>query len=101
MFACAMAFSFGLDLDNIRHGLRTFDTSFSRRRAGPTSSTNIPSRSSSTTATTRPPSPPWPIWRPARHQGPPLVVAAMPGDRRDEDIVAGAKELAGHFDHYT
>ena len=28
------------------------------------------------------------------------MVAAMPGDRRDEDIVASARELAGHFDHY-
>ena len=28
MFATAMAFCFGVDLDNIRHGLRTFDTSF-------------------------------------------------------------------------
>ena len=29
-----------------------------------------------------------------------LVVAAMPGDRRDQDIAAAARELAGHFDHY-
>ena len=29
-----------------------------------------------------------------------LVVSAMPGDRRDEDIVAAARALAGHFDHY-
>ncbi|MFT4962079.1 MAG: cyanophycin synthetase, partial [Paracoccaceae bacterium] len=28
MFATAMAYCFGVDLDNIRHGLRTFDTSF-------------------------------------------------------------------------
>ena len=28
MFAAAMAYSFDVDLDNIRHGLRTFDTSY-------------------------------------------------------------------------
>src|SRR4029078_10266741 len=28
MFAAAMAFSMGLKLENIRHGLRTFDTTF-------------------------------------------------------------------------
>lgn len=28
MFAAAMAYSFGVDLDNIRHGLRTFDTTY-------------------------------------------------------------------------
>lgn len=29
-----------------------------------------------------------------------LVVAAMPGDRRDQDIRDAARQLAGHFDHY-
>jgi cyanophycin synthetase len=29
-----------------------------------------------------------------------LVVAAMPGDRRDQDIRDAAAALAGHFDHY-
>jgi cyanophycin synthetase len=101
MFACAMAYAFGLDLDNIRHGLRTFDTSFFQ----------VPGRTN--------------VYdehefkvildyghNPAAMaamagladrldvKGRRLVVAAMPGDRRDEDIIAAAKELAGHFDHY-
>jgi len=30
-----------------------------------------------------------------------IVVVAAPGDRRDEDIVAIAKAVAGRFDHYV
>lgn len=101
MFACAMAFSFGLDLDNIRHGLRTFDTSFFQAPGR----TNVFDEH------------PFKVILDYGHnpaaiaamadladrldvKGRRLVVAAMPGDRRDEDIVASAKELAGHFDHY-
>ena len=29
-----------------------------------------------------------------------IVVVAGPGDRRDEDLVAIAQAVAGHFDHY-
>src|SRR6202043_2728249 len=29
-----------------------------------------------------------------------IVVLAGPGDRRDEDLVAIAQAVAGHFDHY-
>jgi cyanophycin synthetase len=101
MFACAMAFSFELDLDNIRHGLRTFDTSFFQAPGR----TNVFDEH------------PFKVILDYAHnpaaiaamagladrldvKGRRLVVAAMPGDRRDEDIVAGAKELAGHFDHF-
>jgi cyanophycin synthetase len=101
MFACAMAFSFELDLDNIRHGLRTFDTSFFQ----------VPGRTNVFDEH------PFKVILDYAHnpaaiaamagladrldvKGRRLVVAAMPGDRRDEDIVAAAKELAGHFDHF-
>lgn len=101
MFACAMAFAFGLDLDNIRHGLRTFDTSFFQAPGR----TNVYDEH------------PFKVILDYGHNpaaiaamagladrldvnGRRLVVAAMPGDRRDEDIVAAARELAGHFDHY-
>lgn len=101
MFATAMAFSFGLDLDNIRHGLRTFDTSFFQAPGR----TNVFDEH------------PFKVILDYGHnpaaiaamadladrldvKGRRLVVAAMPGDRRDEDIIAAAKELAGHFDHY-
>ena len=101
MFACAMAFAFGLDLDNIRHGLRTFDTSFFQAPGR----TNVYDEH------------PFKVILDYGHnpaaiaamagladrldvKGRRLVVAAMPGDRRDEDIFAAGKELAGHFDHY-
>ena len=101
MFAAAMAFAFGLDLDNIRHGLRTFDTSFFQAPGR----TNVYDEH------------PFKVILDYGHnpaaiaamadlvdrldiKGRRLVVAAMPGDRRDEDIAAAALELAGHFDHY-
>jgi cyanophycin synthetase len=101
MFACAMAYAFGLDLDNIRHGLRTFDTSFFQAPGR----TNVFDEH------------PFKVILDYGHnpaaiaamadladrldvKGRRLVVTAMPGDRRDEDIVAAAKELAGHFDQY-
>lgn len=101
MFACAMAFSFGLDLDNIRHGLRTFDTSFFQAPGR----TNVFDEH------------PFKVILDYGHnpaaisamadlvdrldvKGRRIAVAAMPGDRRDEDIVAAARALAGHFDHY-
>ncbi len=101
MFAAAMAFAFGLDLDNIRHGLRTFDTSFFQAPGR----TNVYDEH------------PFKVILDYGHnpaaiaamadlvdrldvKGRRLVVTAMPGDRRDEDIAAAAGELAGHFDHY-
>jgi cyanophycin synthetase len=101
MFACAMAYAFGLDLDNIRHGLRTFDTSFFQAPGR----TNVFDEH------------PFKVILDYGHnpaaiaamaglagrlqvKGQRLVVAAMPGDRRNEDIVAAGRELAGHFDHY-
>ncbi|MCV2872292.1 cyanophycin synthetase [Defluviimonas sp. WL0050] len=101
MFACAMAFSFGLDLDNIRHGLRTFDTSFFQ----------VPGRTNVFDEH------PFKVILDYGHnpaaisamagladrldvKGRRLVVSAMPGDRRDEDIRDAARALAGHFDHY-
>ncbi len=101
MFACAMAYSFGLDLDNIRHGLRTFDTSFFQ----------VPGRTNVFDEH------PFKVILDYGHnpaaisamagladrldvKGRRLVVSAMPGDRRDEDIRDAARALAGHFDHY-
>jgi cyanophycin synthetase len=101
MFACAMAYAFGLDLDNIRHGLRTFDTSFFQ----------VPGRTNVFDEH------PFKVILDYAHnpaaisamagladrldvKGHRLVVSAMPGDRRDEDIVEAARALAGHFDHY-
>ena len=101
MFACAMAYSLGVDLDNVRHGLRTFDTTFfqapgranvfdehgfkvildyAHNPAACAAMADLVDR--------------------LDVAGRRLVVAAMPGDRRDEDILAAAKNIAGHFDHY-
>ena len=101
MFAAAMAFSFGVDLDNIRHGLRTFDTSFFQ----------APGRSNVFDEH------PFKVILDYAHNpaafkamadlvdrldvtGRRIVVLSVPGDRRDEDIMAATDILAGHFDHY-
>jgi cyanophycin synthetase len=101
MFACAMAYAFDLDLDNIRHGLRTFDTSFFQAPGR----TNVFDEH------------PFKVILDYGHnpaalaamsgladklevKGRRLVVCAMPGDRRNEDIADAAKALAGHFDRY-
>jgi cyanophycin synthetase len=101
MFAAAMAYSFGVDLDNIRHGLRTFDTSYfqapgrmnvyeehpfkvildyAHNPAAISAMTNLVDRLDVTDRR--------------------IAVVALPGDRRDEDINESARIIAGHFDHY-
>lgn len=102
MFAAAMAYSFGVDLDNIRHGLRTFDTSYFQ----------APGRMNVFDEH------PFKVILDYGHnpaafaamadladrlevKGRRLVVTAMPGDRRDEDVAASAQVLSGHFDHYV
>ena len=101
MFAAGMAFSFGVDLDNIRHGLRTFDSSFfqapgrtnvfnehtfkvildyAHNPAAFSAMANLVDRLEVT--------------------GKRIVIVSMPGDRRDEDVFEAAQILAGHFDHY-
>jgi cyanophycin synthetase len=101
MFATAMAYSFKLDLDNIRHGLRTFDTSFFQAPGR----TNVFDEH------------PFKVILDYAHnpaaframadlvdrldvKGRRIVAVAAPGDRRDEDVEEAAQILAGHFDHY-
>jgi cyanophycin synthetase len=101
MFAAAMAYSFDVDLDNIRHGLRTFDTSFFQAPGR----TNVFDEH------------PFKVILDYAHNpaafraivgltdrmdvvGRRIVVVAMPGNRRDVDVREGAEILAGHFDHY-
>jgi cyanophycin synthetase len=101
MFATAMAFSFGVDLDNIRHGLRTFDTSFFQAPGR----TNVYDEY------------PFKVLLDYAHNpaafaaiadlsdrldvaGRRILVVAVPGDRRDEDVFDATRNLAGHFDHY-
>ena len=101
MFAAAMSYSFGVDLDNIRHGLRTFDTSFFQAPGR----TNVFDEH------------PFKVILDYAHNpaafrvitdladrlevtGRRLVVVAVPGNRRDEDVLEATQILAGHFDHY-
>ena len=99
MFAAVMAFSFGVDLDNIRHGLRTFDTSFFQ----------VPGRTNVFDEH------PFKVILDYAHNpaaftalsglvdqlevaGRRILVVSIPGDRRDEDVAEAARILASHFD---
>ncbi|MDT8326754.1 MAG: cyanophycin synthetase [Roseovarius sp.] len=101
MFAAAMAYGFGVDLDNIRHGLRTFDTSYfqapgrmnvfdehpfkvildyGHNPAALAAMADLASR--------------------LDVKGRRIVVVSVPGDRRNCDVSDAARRLAGHFDHF-
>jgi cyanophycin synthetase len=101
MFAASMAFSLGVKLDAIRQGLRTFDTTFYQ----------APGRMNVFDEH------PFKVLFDYGHNahavgmlaelagrldvtGRRIVVLAGPGDRRDEDLRAIARAVAGRFDHY-
>ncbi len=101
MFAASMAFSLGIKLDAIRQGLRTFDATFFQ----------APGRMNVFNEH------PFKVLFDYGHNahavaalvdlalrldvsGRRVVVIAGPGDRRDEDLVAIARAVAGHFEHY-
>ncbi|MFL5493323.1 MAG: cyanophycin synthetase [Gemmatimonadales bacterium] len=102
MFAAAMAFSMGLKLEDIRHGLRTFDTTFFQ----------APGRMNIFAEH------PFKVILDYGHNaaavevmcqlvsrldvaGRRICVLAAPGDRRDEDIAEVGRIAAGHFDRYV
>jgi cyanophycin synthetase len=101
MFAAALAYHMGLDLENIRHGLRTFDSTFFQSPGRLNVYDKLPFKVILDYA-----------HNPAAVKmvcdvvdrfdvaGRKLVVLTMPGDRRDEDIREVAGIAAGHFDHY-
>ncbi len=101
MFAAAMAFSLGIKLDAIRHGLRTFDTTFFQ----------APGRMNVFDEH------PFKVLMDYGHNahavgvmadlaqrlevsGRRIAVVAGPGDRRNEDLREIAAAVAGRFDHY-
>ena len=101
MVAAAMAFSIGIKLDAIRHGLRTFDTSFFQ----------APGRMNVFNEH------PFKVLMDYGHNAHAvgmmaelaqqldvndrrIVVIAGPGDRRDEDLRAISRAVAGRFDRY-
>ena len=101
MFAAAMAFSMGVKLEDIRHGLRTFDTSFFQAPGRMNVfdehgfkvildyGHNPDAVEVMCQLTDR-----------IDVKGRKLVVLAGPGDRRDEDIRQIAQRAAGRFAHY-
>ena len=101
MFAAALAYNLHIDLEDIRHGLRTFDSTFFQAPGR----TNIYDEH------------PFRVILDYAHnpaavramcnlvdrfdvKGKRIVVLAAPGDRRDEDIHQIAEIAAGHFDNY-
>jgi cyanophycin synthetase len=101
MFAAAMAYCGGVKLEDIRHGLRTFDTTFFQAPGRMNVFDGHPFR----------------VILDYAHNphaieamcevvdqfsipGRKIVVLAAPGDRRDEDIAEIGSNAAGHFDHY-
>jgi cyanophycin synthetase len=101
MFAAAMAFSMGLKLEDIRHGLRTFDTTFFQAPGRMNIYDEHPFKvildyghnpaavEAMAQLVTR-----------LDVAGRRLVVLAVPGDRRDQDIADIGRIAAGHFDRY-
>ncbi|MFL5516385.1 MAG: cyanophycin synthetase, partial [Gemmatimonadales bacterium] len=101
MFAAAIAFSMGLKLEDIRHGLRTFDTTFFQAPGRMNIFDEHPFKvildyghnphaiQAMCDLVER-------LEPPGRR----IVVLAAPGDRRDEDIADIARIAAGRFDIY-
>ncbi len=102
MFAAAITYRMGVSLEDVRQGLKTFDTSwfqapgrmnvfdehpfkvildYAHNPAAVKSMVDLTDRLDTT--------------------GRRIVVLAAPGDRRDEDIAEIATLAAGHFDHYV
>ena len=101
MFAAAMAFSMGLKLEDIRHGLRTFDTTFFQAPGRMNSYDEHPFKvildyghnAAAVEAMVS-------LVSRLDVAGRRLVVLAAPGDRRDEDIAEIGRIAAGNFERY-
>jgi cyanophycin synthetase len=101
MFAAALAYNMGIGLEDIRHGLRTFDSTFFQAPGRMNIYNEHPFKvildyahnSAAVKAICE-------VVDRFDVEGRKIVVLAAPGDRRDEDIKAIAEIAAGHFDHY-
>ncbi|MEO0438792.1 MAG: cyanophycin synthetase [Pseudomonadota bacterium] len=101
MFAAALAYHMNVSLENIRHGLRTFDSTFFQSPGRLNVYDEHPFKVILDYA-----------HNPAAVKmvcdvadrydvsGRKTVVLTMPGDRRDEDVLEVARIAAGRFDHY-
>jgi cyanophycin synthetase len=101
MFAAAMAFSMGLKLEDVRHGLRTFDTTFFQAPGRMNIFDEHPFKvildyghnPAAVEAMCQ-------LVERLEVAGRRLCVLAAPGDRRDQDIADIGRIAAGHFDRY-
>lgn len=102
MFAAAMAFSMGVKLEDIRHGLRTFDTTFFQAPGRLNVYDEHPFKvlfdyghnAHAVAALCE-------LVNRIDVKGRRICVLSAPGDRRDEDILAiGATAAAANFDYY-
>ena len=101
MFAAALAFSLGIKLDAIRQGLRTFDATFFQAPGRMNVFNEHPFKvvfdyghNAHAVAAMAD------LAQRLDVTGRRIVVLAGPGDRRDADLVAIARAVAGRFDHY-
>ncbi len=101
MFAAGIAYSMGVALEEIRHGLRTFDTTFFQAPGRMNICDDHPFKVVMDYAH-NPAAVKAMVELTARLEpkGERTVVLAAPGDRRDEDIREIASLCAGQFDHY-
>ncbi len=101
MFASALAFNMDVDLENIRHGLRTFDTTYFQAPGRMNVYTEHPFKVildyAHNPAAVRAMVD---VVRRLEVPGKRILVLSAPGDRRDVDIMHLAKEAAGNFDLY-
>jgi cyanophycin synthetase len=102
MFAAAMAYSLGIKLDAIRQGLRTFDTTFFQAPGRMNVFNEHPFKvlfdyghNANAVAVMAD------LAQRLDVTGRRIVVLAGPGDRRDDDLRAIARAVAGRFDHYV
>ncbi|MGD8496495.1 MAG: cyanophycin synthetase [Gemmatimonadales bacterium] len=101
MFAAAMAFSGGVKLEDIRHGLRTFDSTFFQAPGRLNFYDQLPFRvlldyAHNAHAMEKVCEVVKLLDVPGRR----IAVLSAPGDRRDEDIAAMARATVGAFDAY-
>jgi cyanophycin synthetase len=101
MFAAALAYSLGVKLEDISHGLRTFDATFFQAPGRMNIFDEHPFKVildyGHNPAAVRAMCD---VVRQLDVAGRRLCVVAVPGDRRDEDIREVAQIVAGQFDHY-
>ena len=102
MFAAALAYNMDINLDNIRQGLRTFDTTFFQAPGR----MNIYSEHAFKVILDYAHNPAavraiCDLVDRIEPDGKRIVVLAAPGDRRDEDIEEIARVAAPHFDHFV